>query len=66
MVGIEYDQLDEEPWPAIDDEPSWMTHVTQSCQWTLVAAPGHPLFRDTVDETVGAGQRLAAEKERTM
>lgn len=66
VVGIEFDQLDGEPWPGLGDEPSHMTHVIQFCQWTLAATPGHPLFTKMVHETVGAIQKLAAAKESTI
>lgn len=66
VVGIEFDQLDGEPWPGLGDEPSYMTHVVQFCQWTLAATPGHPLFTSMVDETVGVIQKLAAANESTI
>ena len=66
VVGIEFDQLDGEPWPGFGDEPSYMTHVVQFCQWTLAAAPGHPLFHGMVDETVRAVRKLSAAKESTV
>ncbi|KAK7705122.1 hypothetical protein SLS63_014189 [Diaporthe eres] len=66
VVGIEFDQLDGEFPPGFGDEPSYMTHVVQFCQWTLAAVPGHPIYRNMVDETVRAVRRLAAEKETTI
>lgn len=66
VVGLEWDQLDDDPWPGLDGGPSWMTHVVQFCQWTLAATPGHPIYRSIVDETVEAVQRLAAAKDTTV
>ena len=37
IIGIEYDQRDGGGWVDI-------SHEVQFCQWTLAAAPGHPLF----------------------
>ncbi|KAL2280887.1 hypothetical protein FJTKL_12199 [Diaporthe vaccinii] len=66
VVGIEFDQLDGEFPPGFGDEPSYMTHVVQFCQWTLAAVPRHPIYRTMVDETVRAVRSLAAEKETTV
>lgn len=66
VIGIEWDQLDGDPWPGLGGEPSYMTHVVQFCQWTLAAVPGHPLFSSIVDETVGAIRELAAAKASTV
>lgn len=66
VVGIEFDQLDGERPPGFGDEPSYMTHEVQFCQWTLAAVPGHPIYRTMVDETLRAVRRLAAAKETTV
>lgn len=70
VVGVEFDQLDGDPWvwpgPGPGGEPSSTRHVVQFCQWTLAATPGHPLFSSMVDETVGAVRKLAAAKESTV
>lgn len=63
IVGLEWDQLDGDPWPGFADEPSYMTHVVQFCQWTLAAAPGHPLFRDAIRTTVERIADLSASKQ---
>lgn len=60
VVGIEFDQLDGDPWPGFGDEPSYMTHVVQFCQWTLAAAPGHPLFDSIVQTSLDRIDELAA------
>ncbi len=39
VVGIEFDQRDGGGWVDIP-------HELQFCQWTIAAAPGHPLFRE--------------------
>ena len=38
IVGIEFDRRDGGAWAEI---PHWL----QFCQWTVAAAPGHPVFR---------------------
>lgn len=38
IVGIEFDQRDGGGWADI-------SHWVQFCQWTIAAAPGHPVFR---------------------
>jgi alpha 1,6-mannosyltransferase len=70
VIGVEFDQLDGDPWvwpgPGPGGEPSSTRHAVQFCQWTLAATPGHPLFSIMVDETVGAVRKLAAAKESTV
>lgn len=63
IVGLEWDQLDGEPWPGFGDEPSYMTHVVQFCQWTLAAAPGHPLFENAIRTSVKRIADLADAKQ---
>lgn len=45
VVGIEFDQR---------DGPSWVDipHTLQFCQWTIGAAPGHPVFQRMVSRIV--------------
>lgn len=57
IVGIEWDQMDGDPWPAFDNGPSDMTHEVQFCQWTLAGAAGHPLFKMAARMSV---ERIAA------
>lgn len=66
VVGIEFDQLDGDPWPGFGDEPSYMTHVVQFCQWTLAAAPGHPLFEGIVATSLERIADLAAVQNKTI
>ncbi|KAK1751541.1 glycosyltransferase [Echria macrotheca] len=42
VVGIEFDRLDGGAWADIN-------HWVQFCQWTIAAAPGHPVFRRMVN-----------------
>jgi alpha 1,6-mannosyltransferase len=42
VVGIEFDRRDGGPWA---DIPHWL----QFCQWTIAAAPGHPVFKKMID-----------------
>lgn len=63
VVGLEWDQLDGEPWPGPGGEPSWATHVVQFCQWTLAAVPGHPLFENAVETALERISDLAAAKK---
>ncbi|QKX53490.1 uncharacterized protein TRUGW13939_00569 [Talaromyces rugulosus] len=41
IVGVEFDRRDGGGWA---DIPHWL----QFCQWTIAAAPGHPIFRKMV------------------
>jgi alpha 1,6-mannosyltransferase len=53
VVGIEYDQLDDEKlWPSL------MLPV-QFCQWTLAASKGHPLMSTVVNNVAESIHRLA-------
>lgn len=66
VVGIEFDQLDGEPWPGFGDEPSYMTHHVQFCQWTLAAAPGHPIYDAMIRAAISNIHALALEQETTI
>ncbi|KAI0432463.1 alpha-1,6-mannosyltransferase Och1 [Xylaria sp. FL1042] len=59
VVGIEWDQLDGGPWAEIP-------HRLQFCQWTIAAAPGHPLFMKMASRTIHALESLAAEHSTTL
>ncbi|CAG9955840.1 unnamed protein product [Clonostachys rosea f. rosea IK726] len=37
IIGIEFDRLEGENWKGVH-------HELQFCQWTIAAAPGHPVF----------------------
>ena len=52
IVGIEFDRLDGGEWA---DIPHWL----QFCQWTIAAAPGHPVFEKMVDRVLESVQGLS-------
>ena len=52
IVGVEYDQLDGEPWYG-------MTERIQFCQWTMAASRGHPIMQKIVKEVVKALHEMA-------
>ncbi|KAI0021681.1 alpha-1,6-mannosyltransferase Och1 [Xylariomycetidae sp. FL0641] len=60
IVGIEYDKL--------DSELGWVDipHVLQFCQWTIAAAPGHPLFSAMVDRALASLRELASKYDTTI
>jgi len=45
IVGIEFDQRDGGTWADI-------SHPVQFCQWTIAAAPGHPVFQKMVARVI--------------
>ncbi|KAL7942827.1 glycosyltransferase family 32 protein [Trichoderma barbatum] len=53
VVGIEFDRRDGGPWA---DIPHWL----QFCQWTIAAAPGHPVFTKMVDRVLHSLDDLSA------
>ncbi|KAK7920810.1 hypothetical protein PG985_008832 [Apiospora marii] len=59
VVGIEFDRLNGPPWVEIP-------HDLQFCQWTIAAAPGHPLFRAMVDRAVQSLHELAGLHNTTL
>ncbi|TEA16343.1 Initiation-specific alpha-1,6-mannosyltransferase [Colletotrichum sidae] len=54
VVGIEFDQRDGPPWVDIP-------HPLQFCQWTIAAAPGHPVFAKMARRALAAVEDLARE-----
>lgn len=66
IVGIEWDQLGGDPWPAFDNGPSDMTHEVQFCQWTLAGAAGHPLFKNAAMMSVERIAALAAARQESI
>lgn len=66
IVGIEWDQLDGDRWPAFDNGPSDMTHEVQFCQWTLAGAAGHPLFKNAAMMSVERIAALAAARQESI
>ncbi|KAL1841772.1 hypothetical protein VTJ49DRAFT_6610 [Mycothermus thermophilus] len=53
VVGIEFDRRDGPPWADI-------LHWVQFCQWTIAAAPGHPVFGKMVHRVLDALDDLSA------
>jgi alpha 1,6-mannosyltransferase len=47
VVGIEFDRRDGGAWADIN-------HWVQFCQWTIAAAPGHPVFMKMVERVVAS------------
>lgn len=45
IVGVEFDRRDGGAWAEI---PHWL----QFCQWTIAAAPGHPVFKKMVARVI--------------
>lgn len=66
VVGIEWDQLGGDPWPAFDGGPSDLTHEVQFCQWTLGGAAGHPLFKNAALMSVKRIKALAAARQESI
>jgi alpha 1,6-mannosyltransferase len=56
VVGIEFDRRDGPGWTDI-------SHWVQFCQWTIAAAPGHPVFGKMVDRILASLDDLAAAHE---
>ncbi|KAK4455165.1 alpha-mannosyltransferase och1 [Podospora aff. communis PSN243] len=54
VVGIEFDRLDGGAWADIN-------HWVQFCQWTIAAAPGHPVFMRMVDRVLASLEDLSKE-----
>lgn len=52
IVGIEFDRRDGGGWVDI-------SHWVQFCQWTIAAAPGHPLFMKMAERVMFSANLLA-------
>jgi alpha 1,6-mannosyltransferase len=52
IVGIEFDRRNEEEWA---DIPHWV----QFCQWTIAAAPGHPVFPRMISHVIQSVKQLS-------
>lgn len=59
VVGLEFDRRDGGMWSEIP-------HDLQFCQWTIAAAPGHPVFRAMADRALTSLHELAAFHNTTM
>ncbi|KAF9871981.1 alpha-mannosyltransferase och1 [Colletotrichum karsti] len=54
VVGIEFDQRDGPAWADIP-------HPVQFCQWTIAAAPGHPVFKKMTDRVIASVEDLVRQ-----
>lgn len=54
LVGIEFDRRDGPAWVDI-------SHWVQFCQWTIAAAPGHPVFDKMIDRVLYSLHQLELE-----
>lgn len=59
VIGVEYDQGDDEPYIGMD-EP------LQFCQWTMASSPGHPIMKRAVSSVIKSLQSLAKENQTTV
>ncbi|KAK6842732.1 glycosyltransferase family 32 protein [Apiospora arundinis] len=59
VVGIEFDKLDGPNWADIP-------HDLQFCQWTIAAAPGHPLFTRMVERAINSLKATANAHSTTV
>ncbi|KAK7932235.1 family 32 glycosyltransferase [Apiospora marii] len=59
VVGIEFDRRDGVEWPEIP-------HDLQFCQWTIAAAPGHPVFRVMADRALASLHELSVAHNTTV
>lgn len=59
IVGIEYDQLDDELWPGLYER-------LQFCQWTMAASPGHPIVKRAVQDVVRSLHSVAEKQNTTI
>lgn len=59
IVGIEFDRRDGGAWA---DIPHWL----QFCQWTIAAAPHHPVFQKMVRRILQSLEELSEAHETTI
>ncbi|KAI1075153.1 glycosyltransferase family 32 protein [Whalleya microplaca] len=59
VIGIEFDRLD-------GDRLAEMTHDVQFCQWTISAAPHHPLFKTMANRALGSLKKLERSYNTTI
>ena len=59
VVGVEYDQLDGEPYYGMSEE-------IQFCQWTMAASQGHPIMRKIVKRVVTALHETAGRHNTSI
>lgn len=59
VVGVEYDQLDEEPYYGMKER-------IQFCQWTMAASRGHPIMKKIVKKVVAALHETAERNNTSI
>ena len=59
IVGVEYDQLDGEPY-------HHMSEKVQFCQWIMAASQGHPIMRKIVKKVVTALHEMAGRNNTSI
>ncbi|KYK60916.1 alpha-1,6-mannosyltransferase Och1 [Drechmeria coniospora] len=59
VVGVEFDRLDGPNWNEVHED-------MQFAQWTIAAAPGHPLLRSMVRRVVSTLEAYVEEKGITL
>ncbi|KAI1393058.1 family 32 glycosyltransferase [Hypoxylon trugodes] len=59
IVGLEFDRLDGLQWADIP-------HDLQFCQWTIAAAPGHPVFTSMANWAVNSINKLVKTYNGTL
>lgn len=59
IVGVEFDQRDGGMWQDIP-------HAVQLCQWTIAAAPGHPVFASMIDRALTSLEELSELYQTSM
>lgn len=59
VVGVEFDRLDNQNWGEVHPD-------LQFCQWTIAAAPGHPLFMHMTYRAMDALRDLERTRNKTL
>lgn len=59
IVGIEFDRLNGSNWGEVHEE-------IQFCQWTIAAAPNHPLLHNMVSSVVSGLEKYSADRNSTL
>jgi len=59
LLAIEYDE-------SIDPHPADFTYPVQFCQWTIAAAPNHPVFARMIDRVLAGLHDVARVQGTTL